>query len=315
MITITSLPTIAGALLACGLFPATAAALANRTWVSGHGTDSGACTFTLPCKTFAFALTQTASPGEIDVLDPAAYGPVTITQSVSIVNDGPGVAAIGITSGNAITIVAGPTDSIHLRGLTIAGNGGGSNGIEFDSGADLTIDDCVIRNFAGAGIIISPSTSSSFSVSHTIASNNNVGILVQPTGSAVVSGVLSSTTANTNISNGIVVNGGLTAGTMLNVTIVDSEASNNSSGSGVLANSAAGKAATAVMLRNVIASYNGGGLVAQTNTILRVAHSVITGNSTGVNAAGGGVINSYGDNNIDGNTSDKTGVLTPLAMH
>ncbi|MDQ6701827.1 MAG: hypothetical protein M3Z96_01330 [Pseudomonadota bacterium] len=71
MIKIASLPTIAGALLAFGL-SAVAAHAANRTFVSGKGTDSGACALAAPCRTFAFALTQTAAGGEIDVLDPAA---------------------------------------------------------------------------------------------------------------------------------------------------------------------------------------------------------------------------------------------------
>jgi hypothetical protein len=161
MIKITSFATIAGALLACCLSAAPAHALNGRTWVSGHGTDSGACTLALPCKTFAFALTQTAAPGEIDVLDPGAFGKVTITTSISIVNDGVGVAAIGIGSGDAITINAGASDSVHLRGLTIEGIGGASNGILFNSGGSLAIENCVVRGFANAGIAIFPSTSSS----------------------------------------------------------------------------------------------------------------------------------------------------------
>jgi hypothetical protein len=77
MTKIASFPAIAGALLALGFSAVPAHALAARTWVSGHGADSGACTLAAPCRTFAFALTQTASGGEIDVLDPAGYGPVT----------------------------------------------------------------------------------------------------------------------------------------------------------------------------------------------------------------------------------------------
>jgi hypothetical protein len=50
------------------------------------------------------------------VLDPPGYGTVTITKAISIVNDGVGVAAIGTSSGNAITINAGANDSVHLRG-------------------------------------------------------------------------------------------------------------------------------------------------------------------------------------------------------
>jgi hypothetical protein len=48
----------------------------------------------------------------------------------------------------------------------------------------------------------------------------------------------------------------------------------------------------------------------------RVAHSVVTGNNLfGVATRAGGAIQSYGDNDIDGNTNDNTGVLTPLAKH
>jgi hypothetical protein len=73
MIKITSL-SVAGALLAFGLSAAPVQAGPNRTFVSGKGTDSGACSLAAPCRTFAFALTQTAAGGEIDVLDPAGYG-------------------------------------------------------------------------------------------------------------------------------------------------------------------------------------------------------------------------------------------------
>jgi hypothetical protein len=160
---------------------------------------------------------------------------------------------------------------------------------------------------------MAPSTSSSFSVSNTIASNNHgYGILVQPTGSAVVTGVLSKVTANNNF-NGILVNTNFTTGPSLNVTIVDSEASNNGN-LGVEGFSASGIAATAVMVRNVVASYNNTGLVAN-NAFLWVAHSVVTGNGTGVVTLSGGILNSYGDNDIDGNTTNNTGVLTVIPTH
>jgi hypothetical protein len=166
---------------------------------------------------------------EIDVLDPAGYGAVTITKTISIVNDGAGVAAIavaiGASSGNAITINAGASDRVHLRGLTIDGRG--LNGIQFNTGGNLAIENCVVRNFT-TGINIVPSTSSSFSVSNTIASNNipGNGIDIARIGSAVVTGVLSEVITNNNIV-GIGVNGSSTTGASLNVTIVDSEAFNN----------------------------------------------------------------------------------------
>ena len=286
MIKITTLPAIATALLAFGLAAAPAQAGPNRTFVSGTGTDSGACTRAAPCRTFAFALTQTNAGGEIDVLDPAGYGTVTITKAISIVNDGVGTASIHAGSGlTGVTINAAPNDSVHLRGLTIygigSGIGSGSNGILFNSGGNLAIENCDIRNFVSAGINISSSTSSSFSVSNTIASNNlSIGINVRPTGSAAVTGVLSKVTANNN-SDGISVEGDSTTGAV-NVTIVDSEASNNP-GDGVGVGSGdPPHPATNVMVRNFVASYNGNGLVTRANCNLWVAHSVVTGNGKGL---------------------------------
>jgi hypothetical protein len=314
MTKLTSLPAIAWALVAFGLSAAPAHALANRTWVSGHGADSGPCGLAAPCRTFAFALTQTASGGEIDVLDPAGYGTVNITQAISIVNDGVGVAGIQASSGNAITINAGPSDSVHLRGLTILGLGSPFDGILFNSGGNLAIENCVVRGFPNAGIAILPSTSSSFSVSNTIASNNGAGIFVEIDSLATVTGVLSKVTANNNNGEGIELVTGGSTGPSLNVTIVDSEASNNGGfgGYGVFADTGFGTTAVAVMLRNFVASNNKIGLDVGGNAILRVAHSVVTGNGTGVI---GGTIQSYGDNDIDGNTNDNLGVLTVIPTH
>jgi len=280
---IASLPTFA-ALLALGFSAAPAQAGPNRTSVSGHGTDSGNCQLAAPCRTFAFALTQTAAGGEIDVLDPAGYGQVTITKAISIL--GNGAAGINAASGNGVTINAGASDSVHLRGLTIEGLGSGANGILFKTGGNLAIENCVIRDFSGTGINIAP------------------------TGSAAVTGVLSNVITYNN-PNGINVNGTALTGSSLNVTVVNSVASN----SNVVDINAAG-ANTAVMVRNTVVSYSGTGLFAQMNAIFRVGHSVVTGNNTGVNfATTGGTLFSYGDNDIDGNTNNNTGVLTPLAMH
>jgi hypothetical protein len=312
MIKITTLPAIAAALLAFGLAAAPAQAGPNRTFVSGTGTDSGTCTRTAPCRTFAFALTQTAAGGEIDVLDPAGYGAVTINKSISI--NGHGDADINAGSGNGVTINAGASDSVHLRGLTIEGLGSGANGILFNTGGNLEIENCVARGFTNAGINISPTTTSSFSVSNTIASNNGIeGIFVKPTGVAAATGVLSNVTANNN-PLGIFVDGGFTAGAVLSITIADSEASNNTLAGVELAGSPA-TPSSGLMLRNVVVSNNDTGLAAGTNAVLRVAHSVVTGNITGMAVEGAAIINSYGDNDIDGNTNNNTGVLTVIPTH
>ncbi len=45
-----------------------AQAQATRTWVSGVGSDANPCSRTAPCKTFAGAISKTATNGEINCL-------------------------------------------------------------------------------------------------------------------------------------------------------------------------------------------------------------------------------------------------------
>src|ERR1043165_2011829 len=64
-------------------------AQATRTWVSGVGDDVNPCSRTAPCKTFAGAISKTATNGEISVLDPGGFGTINITKSITI--DGQGM--------------------------------------------------------------------------------------------------------------------------------------------------------------------------------------------------------------------------------
>src|SRR6201991_3167896 len=99
-----------------------AQAQATRTWVSGVGDDANPCSRTAPCKTWAGAISKTAVNGEIDALDPAGFGAVTITKAVTL----DGTAALGgITNPgvNGVIINAPATDNVILRGLSIHGAG------------------------------------------------------------------------------------------------------------------------------------------------------------------------------------------------
>src|SRR5450631_591018 len=121
------------AVIAMALAAGTAAhAAATRVWVSGHGVDTAGCGApTAPCRSLQYAHDHAVGAGgEIDILDPAGYGAITITKAISIVNDGVGTAGVQATSGSAITINAGPSDSIELRGLELDGvAGAATNGI------------------------------------------------------------------------------------------------------------------------------------------------------------------------------------------
>jgi hypothetical protein len=81
-----SLATVVVVLL-CAL-ESSAQTQATRTFISGGGDDVNPCSLTAPCRTFAGVITRTTAGGEIDVLDSAGFGGVTITKSISIVNRG-----------------------------------------------------------------------------------------------------------------------------------------------------------------------------------------------------------------------------------
>jgi hypothetical protein len=82
-----------------------AEAAGNRAWVSGHGVDQAGCGApTAPCRSLQYAHDHAViAGGEIDILDAAGYGAITITKSISIVNDGVGTAGVQSAGSDAIT--------------------------------------------------------------------------------------------------------------------------------------------------------------------------------------------------------------------
>src|SRR5208282_3935113 len=94
-------------------------AQATRTWVSGVGDDANPCSRTAPCKTFAGAISKTATGGEIDALDPGGFGAVTITKSITVDGAAAGLAGVQVSGENGITVNA-PGATVTLRNLSIA---------------------------------------------------------------------------------------------------------------------------------------------------------------------------------------------------
>src|SRR6059058_3743596 len=112
------------------LAAAPAHAQASRTWVSGVGDDANPCSRTAPCKTFAGAISKTASGGEINVLDPGGFGAVTITKPITISSEG-FEAGVLVSGTNGIVVsTPGANDVVVLRGLDIEGLGTGLSGIK-----------------------------------------------------------------------------------------------------------------------------------------------------------------------------------------
>ena len=146
----------------------------ERTWVSETGNDVNPCSATLPCKTFAWAIVKTLPGGEIDALDDAGFGTVTITRSITI--DGGGHLASILASGTNginIHILANPNDPMRrvvLRGLYINGAGtSGSVGTNtglvgvnvFGEGAStISLENVHVDNFTQHGIKVIPGAGS-----------------------------------------------------------------------------------------------------------------------------------------------------------
>jgi len=163
------------ALLGFSFHVASAQAQYVRTCVSANGNDANTCHCTQPCRTFQRAHDQTLSDGEVTVLDPGAYGPLTITKSISIVNDGVGEASIQVSGGGTGIIVNAPNGGgyVNLRGITIQGVGfGGGTGLTFNTGFTLTMTNCVVRNHTGNGIELLPNATSHIAISNTLATDN-----------------------------------------------------------------------------------------------------------------------------------------------
>ena len=138
--------------LCASLISSTVHALANRVFVSARsGNDANTCDSILaPCQTFAGAVTKLNPGGEAIVLDTGGYGPVTITKSLTI-EAPPGVTAfVHPPSGDAITISAGASDVVVLRGLVL--NGGSGHGITVVSAGSVFVENCVISGFTLDGI-------------------------------------------------------------------------------------------------------------------------------------------------------------------
>jgi hypothetical protein len=98
---------------------------AIQTFVGGLGDDSNTsadCPRPKPCRTFAAAYTVTQSGGEIIALNPADYGPLTITGQVAVLGvEGATIAVAAGTTGVTINAAAG--DKIIIRQLSVSGAG------------------------------------------------------------------------------------------------------------------------------------------------------------------------------------------------
>ena len=278
---------------------------ASRTWVSGVGDDANPCSRTAPCKTFAGAISKTAAGGEIDALDPAGYGAVTITKAITIDGGGGQVASVLVAGTNGIVVQAGANDVVILRNLRINGIGTGINGIRFLSGKDLNVENCYIFGFTtnGIDIALNQGTAASVHVLNSVLKNNGgVGIKA----SNAIAPTVQVEVANTAvILDSIGIQGTAHSRIAVRESIIE-----NASSTGVQSDSTS--ADSQITIDSSEICFNANGLTSNAGGAIAVANSKIAFNSgTAMNQAGGGV-NSFGTNRV--HTNGATGTFGTAAQ-
>jgi hypothetical protein len=310
-----TIPAAAFAAFLAFTFAVPANAQSSRAWISGMGVDSGTCPRQSPCHTLTYALTQIFSGGEITVLDPGGYGTVVINKGVSIVSDsGSGEAGVASFSGDLITVNAGPSDVVILRGLVIDGLGTANSGIRFNSGAALHVQNTLIKGVraaSGVGINFTPTAASDLHVTDTTVINNGVGltgagIMIKPTGSGLVRATFTRVTAEQN-SAGITIDGTTSTGT-IRATVRDSVLAGNN-GTGLWAQSSGTPIGVYVVnsssVENGTVGINAGG----TNAAVTLMNASIFGNNIGISSTSGANIYSYKNNAINFNFGGDGAIL------
>ena len=262
----------------CGvLAPVAAHAQATRTWVSGVGDDVNPCSRTAPCKTFAGAISKTADGGEINAIDPAGFGTVTIVKSMTI--DGSGVHASILNSGTNGVIINAPNEVVHLRNLSIHGAGSGITGIRVISAAKVFIENVYIAGSAD-GIDFNPTGSTQLVLKNVTIAVNDEGLKLRPAGTSFITVTNSSITGGVT---GVFGNGGF-------AVISDSVISNHAAYGIYLEGSAIVNVERSQVDNNTI-----GLLPASAGNILRISDSGFYNNNTAF-ACGAGALVSAGNN-------------------
>jgi len=213
-------------------------------------------------------------------------------------------------------VINGTGIIVTIRNLSFNNNSGiAGTSIDFQSGAALHIENCVIQNLSHnspyVGIKFRPSVPGAhLFVTDTIVKNSGTPILGSIGGAIVVSPqsggtaqvALNRVTVAKNVF-GIVADGTGSSGG-INMTISDSVASGNSR-DGVLAVTPSGGAPIGVMVTNTKLVNNAFGIRSiGPNVIVRAGDSTITGNGIGLSFSGGGTLLSYGTNKVQANGSD-----------
>lgn len=191
------------ALALLAVAPQLAQAQATRTWVSGVGDDVNPCSRTAPCKTFAGAISKTASGGEINTLDPGGFGAVTITKPITIRSDHV-EAGISASGTNGIIVNNALGGRVVLEGLDLDGFGTGLDGVKIIQGGSVYIIRCRIHRFTLSGVtMISSTANGRVLIKDSTIIGNTIGVNVQGAGGVANIASIFSTLIDSNTNSAV----------------------------------------------------------------------------------------------------------------
>ena len=285
---------------------------AQRTFVSAaSGSDANPCTRALPCRSFAAALAFTDADGEVIVIDSGGYGPVSISQAVSLISPNGIHAAVTAPFGNAVTVSAGNAAHVVLRNLVLSGVAA-DHGIAVTSVAALYVERCAIGGFGIQGISFIPAASTArLYVTDTTVRGPGDGIYVAGGSRATLDSVhVSGTYLGVDVDiveqvfiRNSVADGGNTGffvHSLSKATMENCLSSGNERGFWAL------DQGVITMTGCTATSCTSGVEADGSGSIISVSDSTIAKNTNGVVTMTGGIVISRGNNTLQGNTTDGT---------
>lgn len=277
-----------------------------QLWVSSNGTNNASCNRATPCRYFSQALAVGSLIGCVDSGD--FIDDITITTSVTF-DCSEAHATIKENTSPRISITStASSDKVILKGLDLDYHGAFANipsptaAISFSGAGFLTVENVKIARWNGAapvGILFQPTGGArlhvaNVTIDHLGTSGTIAGIYIKPSSSSA-----DVTIENSRISHnqfGIIADGslGVIRGILTNSTVSD----NVNNGVTVTGGSSA-----FFLVKETTVAHNHFGLVAGSNSGMLVSRSAVVANTTGLFTTTGGVLYSYGNNEVNGNTT------------
>jgi hypothetical protein len=272
---------------------------AAQAFVSVNGHDVGDCSSGhRACRTLSFAIAAVDPAGEVIVLTSGSYGgtSITVTKSVSV-DVAPGVVAL---SNSPIQVLAGPSDTVVLRGLPMnAATPGTGDALDFFAGGALYVENCVIDGWNGS-ISFFATGSPRVHILNTVVRNNGFGLLLTPGPGRKPQVTVQDSRFENNT------NCGVFAASPGNISVSNSVSSGNSAGF-------CAENGGSMSVQDSIASDNTnfgfGTTPTPTGGVMRVTRCMATGNGAGFSNIGG-EFESLGNNLVRGNGTDLVGTIT-----